>query len=382
MRIAFLCNGLEPGRDGVGDYTRRLAAECIRQGHDCRLVGLSDSEKTTIEDQLCDGIQIECLRCGVDLSWPERFQRARDYLALFEPDWISLQFVPYGFNTKGIAWRVARDLQPVIAGRPLHVMFHELWIGFGEHAPWKERIVGALQWVAIFRMLRALKPRVVNTSNSTYLELLKTGGVSAVELPLFGTIPVTEIAPERSLPPEVLAAGVTGERSQWWVAITFGTLHPEWQPEPLTGILLRAAKRAGKRICWIAAGRLGAVGEGIWRKMKRDYGDEIVFVKSGEQSAEQISALFQIADFGVASSPWNLMGKSSSAASMLDHGLPIIVTREGGKTVVSATAATLGDSLFHRCDETLEAKLVEGLPRREPARRVHEICARFINALR
>lgn len=32
MRLAFICVSLEPGRDGVGDYTRSLAAECIRQG--------------------------------------------------------------------------------------------------------------------------------------------------------------------------------------------------------------------------------------------------------------------------------------------------------------------------------------------------------------
>lgn len=27
MTILFLCGSLEPGRDGVGDYTRRLAGD-------------------------------------------------------------------------------------------------------------------------------------------------------------------------------------------------------------------------------------------------------------------------------------------------------------------------------------------------------------------
>ena len=42
MKLLFLCSSLEPGRDGVGDYTRRLAGECLRQGHEVRLLSLND----------------------------------------------------------------------------------------------------------------------------------------------------------------------------------------------------------------------------------------------------------------------------------------------------------------------------------------------------
>ena len=33
MRVTFICSSLEDGRDGVGDYTRRLAASVTRMGH-------------------------------------------------------------------------------------------------------------------------------------------------------------------------------------------------------------------------------------------------------------------------------------------------------------------------------------------------------------
>jgi hypothetical protein len=40
MRIVFLCFSLEPGRDGVGDYTRALAGELIRPGHEVCAVAM------------------------------------------------------------------------------------------------------------------------------------------------------------------------------------------------------------------------------------------------------------------------------------------------------------------------------------------------------
>ena len=41
MKLIFICGSLEPGRDGVGDYTRRLAGELIRQGHQIAIIALN-----------------------------------------------------------------------------------------------------------------------------------------------------------------------------------------------------------------------------------------------------------------------------------------------------------------------------------------------------
>ncbi|MCX6967516.1 MAG: hypothetical protein NTZ46_07000 [Verrucomicrobia bacterium] len=384
MRIAFLCGNLEPGRDGVGDYTRLLAAECIRQGHECRILALNDCGEGGEEVQECGGVQIQCLRCPGSTSWKERFVKARDFLNGYDADWLSLQFVPYGFHPKGIPWCLTHDLSALIGERPLQIMFHELWIGFGAAAPLKQRLVGALQRQCILRMIRKLKPRAVHTSNATYAGLLKNGGVAAMELPLFGNIPVHDLGSEAVLPAQLSAAGIPADpadRRDWWLALFFGTLHHEWNPRPFTDLLLRAAERAGKRICMVSVGRLGAFGEALWEKMRLENGREILFVKCGEQSCEAISTLLQIADFGVAVTPWELMGKSGSAAAMLDHGLPILFTRDEPGVGALAEGRLLTDPLFHRCDDTLEMKLIGGLQRRAPSPRVREICARFIAAL-
>ena len=42
MKIIFLCNSLEQGCDGVGDYTRLLACELISKGHTASAIALND----------------------------------------------------------------------------------------------------------------------------------------------------------------------------------------------------------------------------------------------------------------------------------------------------------------------------------------------------
>lgn len=380
MRIAFICSGLEPGRDGVGDYSRHLAVECIRRGHEAVILSLHDNGGAVSEIQTCEGIPVQCLRCPASLPWEERLQSAREFLTAFHPDWISLQFVPYGYHSRGMPWRLASGLKSLIAGRPLQIMFHELWISPGKASSLKHKLLGALQRWIIFRMIRILKPRAIHTSNPLYADLLRNGGAEPEELPLFGNIPVVDVGPEPALPEQLAASEVPVDaagRSGWWWVLFFGTLHPEWRSEPFISILIRAAKRMDKRLCLISVGRIGVAGETIWETMQREYGEEIVFVKCGEQPEDRISLLLQLADFGVAASPLFLIGKSGTANAMFEHGLPVICPRDEG----IAPSALPSNPLLYRCDASLEARLVEGLPKRAPARRVGEICTRFLAAL-
>ena len=43
LKVLFICGGLHPGADGVGDYVRRLAAELICQGHLAGIIALNDA---------------------------------------------------------------------------------------------------------------------------------------------------------------------------------------------------------------------------------------------------------------------------------------------------------------------------------------------------
>src|ERR1019366_978591 len=112
MKIAFLCSCLEPGRDGVGDYARRLAGELIRQGHSCVAVALNDPHihKTMFEQQEIEGNSISTLRLSGVAPWSKRTVEARNWLDGFNPDWISLQYVPFGFHPKGLCFGLGKSL--------------------------------------------------------------------------------------------------------------------------------------------------------------------------------------------------------------------------------------------------------------------------------
>lgn len=323
-RLAFLCSSLEVGRDGVGDYTRSLAGECARAGHEVALLALHDRHlpaPVTEEEP-------PALRLPAAMSWAERTRRAEAFLAEFDPQWISLQFVPYGFHDKGLVWNLPRFLQPLTAGRRVQVTFHELWIGAYRGAGWKERAIGQLQRAGVLRLMRRLAPAAYGTSNDPYIGLLARGGIEAELLPMFGSIPLAANPDPDWLFAELRAAGVSFQRrEELWIFSMFGALHAVWPPEPLFTHLLTAGARAGRRIVITSMGRLGA-GEARWREFQAAYADRLHLVRLGERSPRAVSEVLQEADFGIATSPWELIGKSSSAAAMLEHGLPVIVNRD------------------------------------------------------
>jgi hypothetical protein len=384
MRILFLCGCLQPAKDGVGDYVRSLAESCILQGNECQMIALNDryvAQPVESADPVA-GTKLVSLRLPATRPWPQRIKLAQAFQTQFQADWMSFQFVSYGLHDKGIVWNLCHHFQHLLTGFPVHIMFHELWIGMPPGAPFKHRVVGALQRLSVQRLCSMVKPRLVTTSNPLYIAALESIGVVSYLMPLFGNIPVVDRNLAQSLPLPLGEAGITpGNRSGWWLGLFFGGLYPEWKPEPFMSILRRAAQKAGKRICLLSLGRVGSSGENIWRQLQRDYPD-IAFLTFGEQPPVMVSVLMQTADFGIAASPWQLIGKSGSAAAMLDHGLPVIVTREDAQSRFALTDPPSTDPLFHCCDEALESKLVDGLPKKSPYPRRDEIAGRFCSMLR
>lgn len=364
MAILFLTGSLEPGKDGVGDYTRLLAFECARQKQECCLIALNDPfvsepvESTESEN----GFSIFTLRLPAQLGWEKRVELARAFRAKHPCDWVSLQFVPYSFQPKGMVGNLVHHLESLASDHPLHIMFHELWVGTGKSPSLKDRIIGHLQRHAIQKLVRHLRPRLTTTSNSFYISLLKELGLSATELPLFGNIPISPNTNPR-LP----------DLSQ---ALFFGSIYPEWKPEPFMTLWIEASTKAKKKPHLISAGRRGGPGDTLWKKLRTDYGHAIDFMDLGECPASQVSALMQSVDFGLATTPWHLLGKSGSTAAMLDHGLPVIVTRDEYQP--ADAFPPYDDFLLHRCDANLESKLIAGLTRRPAQTRLEEITHCFL----
>lgn len=385
MKIAFITSSLEPGKDGVGDYTRLLAEECVRQGHSCCLVSLNERSLTQISESkiAVDYLEILLLCLPISMPWKQRIAYAEKLLALFQPDWISLQFVPYGYQDKGIIIKLRKRLQPLLKGRQLHIMFHELWIGQSTSAKLRERLVGTVQKFFILQLIKQLQPLVVHTSNSTYVALLKQNGVSASRLPLFGSISITSQNAERWLFSELQELGLnikTENRNHFWLFGFFGSLHPVWPAEPLFGCLYGAAIQNNRQVAIISIGRLGP-GEQLWKSLSENYSSQFVFLQLGERSPLEISEFFNSIDFGIATSPYALIGKSATVAAMLEHKLPVMVNRDDFKLASCTASFHEHQSLLYRIDQIddyLADKLNSNTHRKRPQSGLPDVTTQFI----
>jgi hypothetical protein len=380
LRIGFLTSALEPGRDGVGDYTRQLAEECSRRGHGACLLALNDRQVTsgTGESPLP-----ATLRLSSSLGWDERIRRAKEFFTEFEADRLSFQFVPYGYQSRGVVRTLARRIDQLALPGRTQMMFHELWIGAEAGASWKDRLLGSVQKYFICQLFQRLEPALVHTSNAAYAARLQAAGIGAKTLGLFGAIPIATGSGGPWLLDSLAKAGVpiTAEnRPAFWLLGIFGSLYPVWPPEPLFRYLQAAAKQAGKRAVIVSVGRIGP-GQDLWERLAQTYSDSFHFVRLGEQPRERVSEFFNGIDFGIGTTPFEIIGKSASVAAMLEHGLPVIVNRDDVKYKVPAAPIDRPDPLLIKMDGELPSVL-ETVRRRPPRSLLPDVAAQFLLELK
>ena len=354
MKILFFCGSLEPGHDGVGDYTRRLAEECATRGHACSVIGLHDPGVTRVTTGLND---IRVIRLPATDPWPERVACAAHHLQGFAPDWVSWQIVAYGFHPRGYLPSTLLEAAPDLRGRYCHAMLHELW--------WRARAIGWRQRRGILCLLDRLDPDCVQTSQAVYQHALMQEGVGAGRLGLFSNIPVAEATSDATSPlARWLPATLTPGAAAPLVALTFGTLHPQWQPAATVEWFLATARRLGRPPALIVTGRAGNHAPAILELFRRK---GVHVAVTGELEADAISRLLQAADFGIAAHPWALIGKSGAAAAMLEHGLPVLVPRDDWRLRAAPTLRPVAaDRLLARLAELDSVRTDAWLAARRP----------------
>ena len=354
VKILFLVGSLEPGRDGVGDYSRTLATECARVGHEPCLLSLNDPwvERPQSEPAL--------LRLATKMSWSDRVRAARAFLTASRAEIVSLHFVPYSFHRAGLNFALPQILGVIIGRTRVQVMFHELWIGAQIGASLQAKTLGFCQRKIIQATVKTLACRIVHASNSVYVQLLARHGIDATQLPLFGSVPI--IAPEK-LPrrnSNILRLGM------------FGSIHPEWSPDEMLGRL----RQLGKQVQLSHIGRIGPWAS-VWRDLTERYGLEVELRRLGERSPEEISRFLSSLDFGVATTPLSLIGKSASVAAMLDHGLPVIVNRNDVHFRGITDTGPSSERLIP-VDESFPERLTT-VRRQPPKARLPEVVAQSLN---
>lgn len=387
MKIAFIVGSLEPGCDGVGDYARALAAEIIRQGHGACVISLADRRVDVVAEgtQEASGVAVPALRFPDSLPWEQRVGVVREFMQRAGVSHVSFQFVPYSYSPKGVIRTAVPFLLRVAEGRKSHVMFHELWIGNHIGASLKDRFVGALQRRYLFRFLRKLAPAVVHTSNPAYAAFLARDGIRADILPLFGNIPIAADSGTDEALGLFRDAGIdlsTRGRPAHWVGGIFGSIHPEWNPDLFFSELAAVAARENKSVVIAGMGRFGAKGDQIWSEMVRVWGDRFRFALMGPLEVGKLSHVFRMLDFGISTGPWRNFGKSSVGASLTDHGLPVIATRDDWRPRLPGEVDYGGRALLQRYEPGTLGDFPAFLARkREPAGTCPSVAKRFAEAL-
>ena len=320
MKIVIICGSLEPGKCGVGDYTRRLAKELLELGHACVLIAVSDHCVRAVESKVDQkgGVYIGEVRYPRNMSWRKRYLQVVDLVQYVNPDHINIQFVPYMYSKKGIPLGFYYFIRKLYYSfnTSASVMFHELWIYSNANMRSSRKLISILQ-SAICVRIATLNSPVVFTNTKFHRKRLSQFGIDAVLMPLFGNIPVQK--GRATLPNDL--EGFVENRLLVIHFGSFGNPNEGALGETLEALVLNLA--LNKKLVLIAFG----IG-GPFEKENRLIAERILGISKvrfiGQVDASAASVLMKRASIGLTRSKMHNWEKSGAVAAMFEHGLRVI----------------------------------------------------------
>lgn len=341
MKIVFICGSAQPGKDGVGDYVRLLAVSLIKMGHQAAIVAYNDkfvsAPETVVQD--ANAYSISVLRLPANFSAAQKLRDADNFINAFSPDWISLQFVPFSFNPKGIPFSLPFIITRLSKEIKCHIMFHELWV---DAVDVKSKVLKYLQKFIIKNLVRRVTPRLVHTSVPIYKKRLEALGVITKPLPLFSNVVTSN-------------SNITNNNGKFTVGI-FGQI--TYMTE-LEHFFLDA-----KQYCEINHLSLSIVLIGGSAQRAQQFVGEIkdeeikeVLQHTGFLDESDISSAIMSCDIGLTPVPYHLLGKSGSTLAFLNHGIPVAApfTKRGFETEpIGFFDETLADAIGRNFEELFD----------------------------
>jgi hypothetical protein len=313
MKIIFFSGSAEPGNDGVGDYSRRLCGELVRLGHEAQILSLCDFHTTTykVQNQVVEKTEVKVNRIPASLSYNDRLKISQDILNDFQPEWISLQFVPYSFNPKGLPFWLPSFLNNLKGNYKWHIMFHELWLGIDKESSFKHKCIGKFQELIIKKIIANLKPKLINTQNDLYRFILENHNIDSAILPICSNIPVK---------------GIENGEKQYIQFVLFGTIHKGAPLKDFVEDLVKNKDKLLKPVKFILIGSNGPELSDLVPVLDKY---KIAYDVLGRQSENVISQVLIDSDFGISTTPFFQTEKSGIYAAYKEHHLnSICVSRK------------------------------------------------------
>jgi hypothetical protein len=387
VKILFICASLEAARDGIGDYTRRLAEHITTEGGKCISVAINDRY---LSARNCSVSAFETkrplgageLRLPAGVAFQDRMVALHEALRSFQPDWVSLQFGPYAYHHRGFCFGLGPALAKQNGRIKRHIFFHETYVGTDHASSMSHRVQGFVQRLAISSLVRWWPPQVAHTHTALYRAQLKQIGVNAEILPLLSSIPIA-------------APGSVNEIFDEWIRLRdqapqdfllggyFGSFYPGAEDPDFCSGLTQLAINAGKKIVCFLAGKQDDNALARWRALEARSGDLVRWIYLGELGEEQVSRYLQQLDFGVSATPWHLVNKSSGTAALVEHGVPVLVPRADDRIHSQGPSSTHGRNLLIRASSRDCWQDGAWLTMRRPASDLSSrVALDFISALR
>jgi glycosyltransferase involved in cell wall biosynthesis len=306
MKMIFICGSLEPGRDGVGDYTRRFSGELVQQGHRVSIIAINDRFilKPIQSAQTENNHHIETLRIPSSWSSNKRFSYAKRFIDEYDPEWLSLQYVPYSYHTKGIPINLPYQLQTIGYNRKWHIMFHELWIS--KNGRLLNFFYSYLQKFIIKNIIRFTQPCLIHTHLPLFQEMLKDLSSDTLGLPLFSNIQPNKLDKQVKSDDQFIV-GFFSQISYDKAIVDFlQSLHNKLIKENKQLKIILIGGEKNKMI-----------------KFSNLYKGLFDVEHTGFLEFNEISETIGKCAMGVTPVPRHALGKSGSVAAFLAHGVPV-----------------------------------------------------------
>jgi hypothetical protein len=330
MNIVFIIGCIEPGKDGVGDYTRSLSASLMKKGHEVEIIATHD--KFAFEEigeyQEQGGMMVACKRIPYILSDAKRISFISRELSVKCPDYVSLQYVPYSFHNRGLPLRCMLLLVKSLSGHKVNVMFHELWIGIGKYDSCKNKIIGYFQKKLIIKMVKILNEPIITTSNEVYKHLLKSIKVESQVLSLFSNI--DRVDKDKVFPLDSKLSIVINKysNSNYMVLGVFGSLHPMFDLNIEILSVLEMARQSNKKLVMIVFGKSSRASINRINIFELQHKGSIDVVRLGELTSSDVSLTLGMLNLAIVGKPKSLLGKSGIFAAMRLHDIPILAASD------------------------------------------------------
>jgi glycosyltransferase involved in cell wall biosynthesis len=295
MNLSMVVSGYPPDFDGIGDYTCLLAQALSRMSEVDSPVLVYTRKGEVRKLAGVDAIPF------FDASKQHSFRSLLPLVGADAPDWLVLQYNPFGWGRRGFCPAVPKTLLAIrkLPRAPrIGVMFHEL---FTEDAGWKNRAMQIWQRVFAERVARYADLRL--TSCQAYADWLENKRYPASCLPVGSNLPAGTA--QRSNNPTGLIFG------------SFGSPHASRRME-LVARAVAAVRADGIEASFLFVGSGG-------ERARQDF-ERLGVPFRATGAVDPQKAADQIAGVDVFLAPFSdgLSGRRASAIAALKAGVPLL----------------------------------------------------------